>query len=254
MLIAYAQSMAADRGSAPGQPVRRRPGRRGAARACRKIEPWIRPEQLDEELAAVGFYLSGHPLEDMVEVLRRRRTDAAAPRPWPRPRTGAEAFRMAGVVRRRQERASASPATSSPSSPCPTPPANTRCCSRRRCLRKCRDVLEPGKAVVIKVRAKAKDGEVRFFGDDAEPLDKADRERRRRPARPPLAAQPPRSTRSSAAWKARRPTRRRGDHPGRRPRRRPRGRAEAARPLHASTRACAGALKTAPGVVYLEDV
>ncbi|MES2033027.1 MAG: DNA polymerase III subunit alpha, partial [Pseudomonadota bacterium] len=40
-------------------------------------------------------------------------------------------------------------------------------------LRKCRDVLEPGKAVLIKVRAKCRDGEVRFFGDDAEPLDKA---------------------------------------------------------------------------------
>ena len=39
-------------------------------------------------------------------------------------------------------------------------------------LRKCRDILEPGKAVVIRVRAKARDGEVRFFGDDAEPVDK----------------------------------------------------------------------------------
>ncbi|MDP3767289.1 MAG: DNA polymerase III subunit alpha, partial [Dehalococcoidia bacterium] len=40
-------------------------------------------------------------------------------------------------------------------------------------LRKCRDLLEPGKAVVIKVRAKAADGEVRFFGDDVEPVEKA---------------------------------------------------------------------------------
>jgi DNA polymerase-3 subunit alpha len=30
-----------------------------------------------------------------------------------------------------------------------------------------------GQAVVLRVRAKAKDGEVRFFGDDAEPLEKA---------------------------------------------------------------------------------
>ena len=50
---------------------------------------------------AVGFYLTGHPLEDMVEVLRRRRTtlyaDALA-----QAEAGTEAFRMAGVVRRRQ--------------------------------------------------------------------------------------------------------------------------------------------------------
>jgi DNA polymerase-3 subunit alpha len=40
-------------------------------------------------------------------------------------------------------------------------------------LRKCRDVLEPGKAVAITVRAKMRDGEVRFFGDDAQPIEKA---------------------------------------------------------------------------------
>ena len=40
-------------------------------------------------------------------------------------------------------------------------------------LRRCREVLEPGAAVSIKVRAKFADGEVRFFGDDAEPLEKA---------------------------------------------------------------------------------
>jgi DNA polymerase III subunit alpha len=34
-------------------------------------------------------------------------------------------------------------------------------------------VLEPGKAVMIKVRAKGKDGEVRFFGDEAEPVDRS---------------------------------------------------------------------------------
>ena len=34
-------------------------------------------------------------------------------------------------------------------------------------------MLEPGAAVSIKVRAKFADGEVRFFGDDAEPLESA---------------------------------------------------------------------------------
>ena len=75
-----------------------------AARGCRRPRRWSPPTKLDEELAAVGFYLSGHPLDDVVEVLRRRRTtlyvDALT-----QARAGAEAFRMAGVVRRRQERA-----------------------------------------------------------------------------------------------------------------------------------------------------
>jgi DNA polymerase-3 subunit alpha len=40
-------------------------------------------------------------------------------------------------------------------------------------LRRCRELLEPGTAVVLRVRAKAGDGEVRFFGDDAEPVDRS---------------------------------------------------------------------------------
>ena len=38
-------------------------------------------------------------------------------------------------------------------------------------LRKCRDVLEPGAAVMVRVRAKSSEGEVRFFGDDASQMD-----------------------------------------------------------------------------------
>jgi len=79
---------------------------------------------------------------------------------------------MAGIVRRRQERASQSGdkfafvSLSDPTGEYEVlfPPES---------LRRCRDVLEPGQAVMIKVRAKAKDGEVRFFGDDAEPVGKA---------------------------------------------------------------------------------
>ncbi|HEY2483012.1 MAG TPA: OB-fold nucleic acid binding domain-containing protein, partial [Caulobacteraceae bacterium] len=128
--------------------------------------------RLDEELLAVGFYLSGHPLEDMAGLLRRHRitlyldavTETAA---------GAEAFRMAGVVRRRQERTSANNSggkfafvtLSDPSGEYEVlfPPDT---------LRTCRDLLEPGRAVMIRVRARSSDGEVRFFGDDARPLDK----------------------------------------------------------------------------------
>jgi DNA polymerase-3 subunit alpha len=37
-------------------------------------------------------------------------------------------------------------------------------------LRAHRDLLEPGRQIVIKARAKSNDGEVRFYGDDAKPL------------------------------------------------------------------------------------
>jgi DNA polymerase-3 subunit alpha len=83
-----------------------------------------------------------------------------------------EAFRMCGVVRRRQERASQSGEKFAFVS-LSDPTGEYEVLFPPEALRKCRDVLEPGKAVVIKVRAKARDGEVRFFGDDAEPIEKA---------------------------------------------------------------------------------
>jgi DNA polymerase-3 subunit alpha len=137
-----------------------------------KAEPWTPVQRLDEELAAVGFYLSGHPLDDMVAALRRRRTDLLAD-VIPKAEAGAEAFRMAGVVRRKQERASQSSGEKFAFVTLSDPTGEYEVLFPPESLRKCRDLLEPGKAVAIKVRAKARDGEVRFFGDDAEPVDKA---------------------------------------------------------------------------------
>ena len=137
-----------------------------------KAEPWTPVQRLDEELAAVGFYLSGHPLDDMVTALRRRRTDLLAD-VIPKAEAGAEAFRMAGVVRRKQERASQSSGEKFAFVTLSDPTGEYEVLFPPESLRKCRDLLEPGKAVALKVRAKARDGEVRFFGDDAEPVDKA---------------------------------------------------------------------------------
>ncbi|HQN55556.1 MAG TPA: OB-fold nucleic acid binding domain-containing protein, partial [Novosphingobium sp.] len=119
----------------------------------------------------VGFYLSGHPLDDMVEALRRKRTDLLAD-VIPKAEAGAEAFRMAGIVRRKQERASQSSGEKFAFVTFSDPTGEYEVLFPPESLRKCREMLEPGKAVAIKVRAKARDGEVRFFGDDAEPVDK----------------------------------------------------------------------------------
>ncbi|MDZ4372604.1 MAG: DNA polymerase III subunit alpha [Phenylobacterium sp.] len=136
-----------------------------------RADAWTPTERLDEELAAVGFYLSGHPLDDMVEALRRKRTDLLTDA-IARASAGAEALRMAGVVRRKQER----PSRSGEKFAFVTfsdPTGEYEVLFPPEALRKCRDLLEPGRAVVLKVRAKASDGEVRFFGDDVEPVEKA---------------------------------------------------------------------------------
>ncbi len=170
-LMAYAQSMAAERASSQTSLFGGEQVEAGRPRLTSR-EPWTQSDQLDEELAAVGFYLTGHPLEGMIEVLRRRRTtlltDALV-----QAEAGAEAFRMAGVVRRRQERASARSGEKFAFISLSDPTGEYEVLFPPESLRRCRDCLEPGRSVSIRVRAKSSDGEVRFFGDDAEPLDKA---------------------------------------------------------------------------------
>jgi DNA polymerase-3 subunit alpha len=170
VLIAYAQSVAAERASA--QVSLFGADTEAARPRLPRVEPWVGPERLDEELSAVGFYLSGHPLEDMIELLRRRRTTLYA-EAVPLAEGGQEAFRMAGVVRRRQERASAQSGEKFAFVTLSDPTGEYEVLFPPESLRRCRDVLEPGAAVSIKVRVKAKDGEVRFFGDEAEPIDTA---------------------------------------------------------------------------------
>ncbi|WP_395443437.1 DNA polymerase III subunit alpha [Caulobacter sp. UC70_42] len=169
VLIAHAQSCHADRQGGQGGLFGSDPGA-GRPRLS-KTENWNQVDLLDEELSAVGFYLTGHPLEDVVGMLRRRRTSMLT-EAMAQAEAGMEALRMCGVVRRRQERASQSGEKFAFVS-LSDPTGEYEVLFPPESLRKCRDVLEPGKAVVIKVRAKARDGEVRFFGDDAEPIEKA---------------------------------------------------------------------------------
>ena len=170
-LAAYGQSVAAERASSQATLFGGEQAEAGRPRLAKR-DPWTQTEQLDEELAAVGFYLTGHPLEGMLDVLRRKRTtlltDALI-----QADNGMEAFRMAGVVRRRQERASARNGEKFAFVSLSDPTGEYEVLFPPESLRRCRDALEPGKSVLIKVRAKASDGEVRFFGDDAESLDKA---------------------------------------------------------------------------------
>jgi DNA polymerase-3 subunit alpha len=170
-LMAYGSSVAAERASSQ---ITLFGGEHAEAARPRlaRCDAFGETEKLDEELAAVGFYLTGHPLEAMMDVLRRKRTtlftDAIA-----QAEAGAQAFRMAGVVRRRQERASARNGDKFAFVSLSDPTGEYEVMYPPESLRKCRDALEPGKSVIIKVRAKCTDGEVRFFGDDAAPLEQA---------------------------------------------------------------------------------
>ncbi|WP_374470590.1 DNA polymerase III subunit alpha [Phenylobacterium sp.] len=173
LLIGFSQSVASQRASDQAVLFGDATDHLAAAQKKKmpKREPWTPTERLDEELAAIGFYLSGHPLEDMVEALRRKRTDLYT-EAVAKALGGAEALRMAGIVRRKLEK----PGRTGEKFAFVTlsdPTGEYEVLFPPETLRRCRDFLEPGKAVSIRVRAKASEGEVRFFGDDAVPVEKA---------------------------------------------------------------------------------
>ncbi|MCC7267098.1 MAG: DNA polymerase III subunit alpha [Caulobacteraceae bacterium] len=169
VLIAHSQALAADRASSQESLF----GDQSEAARPRlaKAEPWEQAQRLDEEMAAVGFYLSGHPLDPLVDALRKRRTDLLT-EVIEKANAGGEAFRMAGVVRRRQERTASGSGEKFAFVSLSDPTGEYEVLFPPESLRRCREWLEPGKSVALKVRARAKDGEVRFFGDDAEPIER----------------------------------------------------------------------------------
>ncbi|ESQ93232.1 DNA polymerase III subunit alpha [Asticcacaulis benevestitus] len=166
ILIAYAQSIAADRAASQVSLF----GSNESSRPRLPTVPMVSgPARLDEELAAIGFYLSGHPLQDMLDVFKRRNVtlyaDAVS-----LASEGREAFRMAGIIRRKQERAAQGSGEKFAFVTLSDPSGEYEVLFPPESLRKNRDHLEVGASIVLKVRSKGRDGEVRFFGDDAGPM------------------------------------------------------------------------------------
>jgi DNA polymerase III subunit alpha len=166
IFMAYAQSMAAERAASQVSLF-------GSSQSSRprmpNVTPSSGPARLDEELSAIGFYLSGHPLQDMLDVFKRKKVTLYA-EALSLAQEGQEAFRMAGVIRRRQERAAAGSGEKFAFVTLSDPTGEYEVLFPPESLRKNRDNLEPGTSIVLKVRSKGRDGEVRFFGDEATPL------------------------------------------------------------------------------------
>ena len=70
------------------------------------VEDWLPAERLTEEFTAVGFYLSGHPLDDYAAALKRKQVQTLEDVTAQAARAPA-VVKMAGVVAARQERKSA---------------------------------------------------------------------------------------------------------------------------------------------------
>src|SRR5207247_5441682 len=115
------------------------------------VEPWLPAERLQREFDAVGFFLSGHPLDDYAGALRRLRVQSWAE--FARAvKSGASAGRIAGTVVARTERRTRTGSKmgiiglSDPS-------GHYEAVVFSEGLAQFRDLLEPGKAVLLALSA-----------------------------------------------------------------------------------------------------
>jgi DNA polymerase-3 subunit alpha len=130
-------------------------GAKVANPALPKVEAWTPIERLNEEFNAVGFYLSGHPLDDYQTALRRANVVTYAELIT----RGNQAELVAGTVTAKQERKSkkgnpfAFLSLSDPS-------GQFEIVVFSEVLGQSRDLMEPGKSVVVSV-------EIDRTGDEA---------------------------------------------------------------------------------------
>jgi len=136
-----------------------------------QIEPWLAAERLRREYEAVGFFLSGHPLDDYAAVLKKLRVQ-----PWAEfaraVKAGATAGRVAATVVSRTERRTRTGSKmgiiglSDPS-------GHFEAVIFSEGLAEHRDLLEPGNAVLIFLSAEVQGDEVRARIQSVDPLDSA---------------------------------------------------------------------------------
>ena len=146
----------------------------GAARtplALGHVEPWLPAERLQKEFAAIGFFLSGHPLDDYAATLKRMRVQSWAE--FARAvRAGASAGRVAGTVVARTERRTRT-GSKMGIIEFSDPTGHYEAVVFSEGLAQFRDLLEPGAAVLLMLTAELQGDDVRARIQMAEPLDQA---------------------------------------------------------------------------------
>ena len=170
-LIAMAQHAAEQRESAQASLFGGGDAESGLARpVIIDREPWTATQRLDGELAGIGFYLSGHPLDDLADQLASRGVVFFAEAPG-RVADGATALRMAGVVRRRQERVSNKNGERFAWVTLSDPTGEFEVFVAADLLQASRDLLEAGSSIMVNCRVDSREDQISFFSDRIEQLD-----------------------------------------------------------------------------------
>jgi len=135
------------------------------------LEAWLPAERLQREYEAVGFFLSGHPLDDYATALKRLRVQSWAE--FSRAvKAGAGAGRVAGTVVSRIERRTRN-GTKMGIIGLSDPSGHYEAVLFAEGLAQYRDLLEPGTAVLLLLSAEVQAEEVRARIQSVEPLDQA---------------------------------------------------------------------------------
>ncbi|MDX7950752.1 DNA polymerase III subunit alpha [Lichenihabitans sp. Uapishka_5] len=137
-----------------------------------KVAPWSQAERLRREFDAIGFFLSGHPLDEYKDVLVRMRA-----KPWAQVArsvkvSGAASERVAATVLDRQERRTKS-GNKIGIVEMSDPTGQFEAILFSEALNDYRDLLEKGTAVLVTLQATADGDEIRARILTVERLDEA---------------------------------------------------------------------------------
>jgi DNA polymerase-3 subunit alpha len=136
-----------------------------------QVEPWLPAERLKREYDAIGFFLSGHPLDDYATILKRLRVQS-----WTEfsraVKTGATAGKVAATVVSRMERRTKT-GNKMGIMGLSDPTGHFEAVLFSEGLAQYREVLEPGAAVLLQLGAELQGEDIRARVLHAEPLDDA---------------------------------------------------------------------------------
>jgi DNA polymerase III subunit alpha len=134
------------------------------------VEPWLPAERLQREHAAIGFYISAHPLDEYRPVLQKMRVQT-----WAEfaesVHNGATAGRLAGTVTAKQERRIRS-GNRMGAIQLSDPTGSYEAVIFSEGLAEYRDLLEPGSSVVVLVSAEERPEGINVRIQSVESLDR----------------------------------------------------------------------------------
>ncbi|SDJ98707.1 DNA polymerase III subunit alpha [Aliiruegeria lutimaris] len=134
-----------------------------------EVDDWLPGERLREEHAAIGFYLSGHPLDDYMSMLRRRGVKTVS-EVAELVKHGPAVVKMAGSIAGKQERKSAR-GNRFAFVQASDPTGLYEMTVFSDTLEKAREYLEPGQNVVVTVEATQESEQLKLLCKGARPVD-----------------------------------------------------------------------------------